>query len=264
MPTDLDKLQGAWRVTSLEVDGQKMPGAALNGAQVTIKKVKFTSVGMGASYEGTFEVDAAKKPKAFDLVFTAGPEKGNRNLGIYKLAGGKWTLCLATRGTKRPGKFASDPGTGIALETLVRGAVARKRKPDVAGGAAGHTESGAPTELEGEWEMVSAVFNGAPMDKNMVKWCKRITHGNVTTVTAGPQVFLKASFTIDKSTSPNSVDYVNLAGSSIGKSQAGIYELSGDALRICMSAPGDPRPADFSSKAGDGRSFTTWSRLSVR
>ena len=48
------------------------------------------------------------------------------------------------------------------------------------------------------------------------------------------------------------------AGASVGESQAGIAELTGDTLKVCMAAPGKPRPSDFSSKAGDGRSYTTW------
>ena len=73
----------------------------------------------------------------------------------------------------------------------------------------------------------------------MVKFCKRVTRGNVTAVYAGPQVFLKAKFTLDDSKDPHNLDYVNLQGASAGKSQAGIYELSGATLKICMSAPGD-------------------------
>jgi hypothetical protein len=42
------------------------------------------------------------------------------------------------------------------------------------------------------------------------------------------------------------------------KPQAGIFELKGDSLRICMSEPGKARPGEFASKAGDGRSFTSW------
>ena len=76
---------------------------------------------MGAAYEGRVEIDESAKPKAIDLVFTAGPEKGNRNVGIYKLAGHKWTLCLATRGELRPTKFATIAASGLALQTLERG-----------------------------------------------------------------------------------------------------------------------------------------------
>jgi uncharacterized protein (TIGR03067 family) len=271
MPTDLETLQGTWNVTSLETDGQKMPATAFNGARIVIDGNKFASLGMGATYKGAVKLDPDSKPKAFDLLFTAGHAKGHRNLGIYKLAGDKWTICLATRGNQRPGKFATAPGTGFALETLERGEVTRKSGKQKsqrarARGVSSTTTtaqhetaaSGPVTELEGEWAMVSAVLNGVAMNQLMVKWCQRITHGNVTRVVAGPQVFVNASFTLNNSKKPQVINYLNLEGASKGESQAGIFELIGDSLKICMSAPGQPRPADFSSKPGDGRSYTTW------
>ena len=272
MPTDLDKLQGTWIVTSLEADGQKMPATVLNGARIVIKGTKFKSIGMGARYEGSVELDSSTKPKTFDLLFTAGHARGHRNLGIYKLNGDKWTICLATRGDERPRKFATAAGTGFTLETLDRGAVVGKQTkkkstrisaPGDSAAASLHKSkaAGPATELEGEWAMVSAVFNGVAMNQSMVKWCKRITRGNVTRVVAGPQVFLNASFALDGSSQPPAIDYLNLEGPSKGKSQAGIFEVKGDALRICMSAPGQSRPAEFSSKPGDERSYTTWRRL---
>jgi uncharacterized protein (TIGR03067 family) len=271
MPTDLDKLQGTWNVRSLETDGQKMPATAFNEARIVIEGNKFASLGMGATYEGAVQLDPASKPKAFDLLFTAGHAKGHRNLGIYKLAGDTWTICFATRGNKRPEKFATAPGTDFALETLERGEATRKsgkkKSPRVSSrGIADTTKtaqhetaaSGPVTGLEGEWAMVSAVLNGVAMNQVMVKWCQRITRGNITKVVAGPQVFVNARFTLDNSKKPQVIDYLNLEGASKGKSQAGIFELIGASLKICMSAPGHPRPADFSSKPGDGRSYTTW------
>lgn len=269
MPNDLQKLQGTWNITALETDGQKMPPAVFNGSKMVIEGNKFTSVAMGAAYEGTLELHATKKPKAFDLVFTVGPEKGNRNLGIYKLDAGIWTICLATRGAVRPKGFATKPGTGQALETLERASIAKPGKKEAS--RAGNAKSmnvaaaqpeiagdGPATELKGEWAMLSGVFNGDPMDKSMVKFCKRVTRGDVTVVSAGPQVFLKARFTLDRSKNPPAIDYVNLEGASKGKSQAGIFELTGGTLKICAAAPDKPRPPDFSSKPGDGRTYTTW------
>lgn len=271
MPTDLEKLQGTWNVTSLESDGQKMPATVFNGARIVIEGDKFASLGMGATYEGAVKLDPATKPKAFDLLFTAGHAKGHRNLGIYKLDGDTWTICLATRGNQRPGKFATRPGTGFALETLERGGVTRKSGKQKSQrtserGSSGTTKTAQPetaasgpvTELEGEWAMVSAILNGVAMNQAMVEWCQRITRGNVSRVVAGPQVFVNVSFTLDNSKQPHVIDYLNLEGASEGESQAGIFELIGDSLKICMSAPGHPRPADFSSKPGDGRSYTTW------
>ena len=126
MPTDLDKLQGAWHITSLETDGRKMAAEAVAGATIVIEGTSFTSAGMGATYEGTMKVDETKKPKTFDLLVTAGHAAGTRHLGIYKLDGKSWTMCLAARGKRRPEKFATKAGTGLMLETLERGRAARK------------------------------------------------------------------------------------------------------------------------------------------
>jgi uncharacterized protein (TIGR03067 family) len=118
--------------------------------------------------------------------------------------------------------------------------------------------SGPPSEIDGEWAMVSAVLNGAPLAPEMVKYCTRITRGGVTKIVAGGNTMLDASFTLD--TTRGYIDYVNRSGKQKGKSQAGIYALTGDALRICTAAPGTPRPTDFTSVKGDGRSFTEWQR----
>jgi uncharacterized protein (TIGR03067 family) len=266
MPTDLDKLQGTWKIISIETDGQRMSDGVLESSTITINGDHFTSTGMGATYEGTVELESKSRPKAFDLVFTAGHAAGHRNLGIYKLAGDSWTICLATRGDKRPKKFATAADTGLALETLERSVArstatkaAKSAKPtrDPAEQPATDTP-GNPTELEGEWEMVSAVFNGAAMDPSMVQWCRRVTRGNNTMVLAGSEVMLNASFMLDNSTKPHSIDYLNIAGANKGKGQAGIYEFSGENLKICMAPPGRPRPGEFSSTARDGRSYTTW------
>ena len=106
--------------------------------------------------------------------------------------------------------------------------------------------------------MVAAVIDGRPLAPDMVKWCKRVTHGNVTMVLAGPQSMLDATFTLDPSHSPPHIDYVNRSGKNNGKAQAGIYEIEGNTLRICVAPPGGARPKDFTSTKGDGRSYTEW------
>src|SRR5262245_58544697 len=125
MNGDLEKLQGTWNVSALEVEGTSTPDAMLEHAQVTVKGKRFTSTGMGATYEGSLKLDSSANPRQIDMQFDAGPEQGNVNLGIYKLDGDTWKLCLAVRGTVRPKQFVSPAGSGFAVETLTRG----KRKP---------------------------------------------------------------------------------------------------------------------------------------
>ena len=263
MRQDLGLLQGSWTVTSLEVDGQKMPADMLANSRVVIKGNRFTSAGMGAVYKGTLELDASTSPRQLNMRFDAGPEKGNTNLCIYELDGNTWKICLATRGAVRPSSFASTPGSGFALETLTRdhAPVAAKAKAPASQGAAPATPSPAPaTEFEGEWRMISGIMDGHPMDKSLVKWVKRVTKGNQTTVYAGPQVMMKVEFTSDSSKSPKTIDYVNTAGSNKGKTQYGIYEFEGDLLKICVSAPGAARPTQFQPATGDCSTLTVWKR----
>jgi uncharacterized protein (TIGR03067 family) len=260
-------------LTSFQSDGAEVPSITFDNARIEIGGDRFVSLGMGATYEGTVVIDATKKPKALDLVFTAGHAEGTRNLGIYRLDGDQWTLCLATTGTRRPRAFATKPDSGLALETFQRAtskaAPAKSSGKSAAARVASQAErtaktapvevpAGPATSWEGEWEMLSGIFSGVPMAENMLAWVRRVTRGDITEVTAGPQTMLRARFTLDESTTPARVEYDNLAGSTKGKKQSGIAELTGDTLRICMAAPGKPSPDTFASQKGDGRSLTVW------
>ena len=121
MRDDLKLLQGTWTLTGLKIDGQEMSNSMFADAQVVVKGDRFTTTGMGSVYKGLLTLDAAADPPQIDMKFDAGPEKGNTNLGIYKIDGDTWKLCLATRGSVRPTRFAATPGSGFALETLTRG-----------------------------------------------------------------------------------------------------------------------------------------------
>ena len=253
LKNDLTRLQGTWYVTALEVDGAEQP---FGDATISVDGTSFTTAGMGDGYTGIVTLSPDKKPKAIDLAFTSGPPAGSTNRGIYKLDGDEWILCLATRGDARPRRFATKEDTGHVLERLRRAAVTSNAKPRAI--ALLESPSGPPSEIDGEWAMVSAVLNGAPLAPDMVKYCTRITRGGVTQIVAGGSTMLDANFTLD--VERGHIDYVNRSGKHRGKSQAGIYALTGETLRICTAAPGKPRPTDFTSAKGDGRSFTEWTR----
>lgn len=259
-PGDLDKLQGRWAITALEVDGRPVPAAMIAGARIEIQGDRFTSTGMGADYTGSLELNEAASPRELTILFASGPENGNTNLGIYEFVRDGWKLCLATRGTTRPSSFATTPGSGFALETLSRDGKGRTtaKAPKSSKGERATPPDSASTEFEGEWKLVSAVMDGVPMEQSMVQWVKRITRGNHTTVYAGPQVMLAVDFTYDRTQNPNSIDYRNTAGSNKGKTQLGIYAFEGDLLTFHVAAPGAPRPSNF--EPGKKGTLTVWKR----
>jgi uncharacterized protein (TIGR03067 family) len=247
MPNGLAKLQGAWTLTTLHMDGREFPASG----RIEIAGDRFKSIGMGAEYAGNVELDDTKKPARFDLVFTEGPEAGNRNLGIYQVNGDSWKLCLNTTGKSRPRSFAANPGSGNALEIFTRGS-ATADTPDEPLAAEGEGE------LVGEWEMQAAFQEGNSLDASMVKTGRRVTSATHTTTYFGKQVFLNAAYTIDTTTRPKTIDLDNR-----GKKQLGIFEVEGDTMKICFAAPARPRPTDFESRSGDGNTAALWKKLSV-
>ncbi len=114
--------------------------------------------------------------------------------------------------------------------------------------------------LQGEWLMVSGSADGQAMPDAMRTTSKRVCNGDETTVTVGGQLMLKAKFKINPSLKPKTIDYEMIDGWTKGKKQLGIYELEGDTVKFCFSAPEAERPADFMSKPGDRRTLSVWKR----
>ena len=114
--------------------------------------------------------------------------------------------------------------------------------------------------LQGEWSMVSGSADGQPLPEEMRKQMKRVCKGDETTTTMGGQVFMKAKIAVDPSKKPRTIDYEMTEGFTKGKKQLGIYEVDGDTFKSCFGSPGAERPADFTTKPGDGRTLSIWKR----
>jgi uncharacterized protein (TIGR03067 family) len=117
---DLEFLQGAWDLSSHEVEGKAPAASALPGSKILVKANTVTMVFQGAVSKGTFQLDAVRTPGTLDVTFTEGPEKGNTYLGIYDLQGDTLKFCRTLAGKDRPTAFTCKAVSGNTLETFRR------------------------------------------------------------------------------------------------------------------------------------------------
>jgi RNA polymerase sigma-70 factor (ECF subfamily) len=114
---DEEKILGVWTSESAEEGGQKAPEGAFKLAKLTFAaegKIKVTQPD-GTETDGTYKLDAAKKPKEF----TYARANGASVTGIYKLEGDTLTICFNPVGDP-PTEFVSKEGTSVRLQVLKR------------------------------------------------------------------------------------------------------------------------------------------------
>ncbi len=73
--TDLDKIQGAWTLSSVELDGRVLPGPLGKEEIVLAKDGKVLFKTPTAERSGTFVLGDDKNPKTMDLTLSKGKEK---------------------------------------------------------------------------------------------------------------------------------------------------------------------------------------------
>src|SRR5262245_34420790 len=116
---DADKLQGVWRVTTIESRGLQIPANQLGAAD------RYTLVIVGTDYAffaqgGTIKFDPAKKE--VDFTVTDGRYKGATVLGIYDLTGDTLKVAMSSplRNDPRPTELKPGARAGHALYTFER------------------------------------------------------------------------------------------------------------------------------------------------
>jgi uncharacterized protein (TIGR03067 family) len=123
---ELANLQGVWKLVAVEKDGNKAfpkEGEKVS-VRVEIKGAKYTLMGETGKEksraEGTFNLDASKKPKAIDFKY-GGFGRKTPEEGIYELDGDNLKLCFQiSGGESRPKEFSAKEGSGQVLMTWKR------------------------------------------------------------------------------------------------------------------------------------------------
>jgi uncharacterized protein (TIGR03067 family) len=104
-------------------------------------------------------------------------------------------------------------------------------------------------KMEGTWLVVSAENDGEKLPDDVIKMMKSIVKGDKVSIYLGDKVVGEATFTVDPSKKPKTMDSVSTMGPDKGKKSLAIYEFDGDTMKICFTE-GDERPKEITAKKG--------------
>lgn len=111
---DAETIQGKWNLVAQAGDGQPEKTDSLQKLGFQFKGDQFTVIHDEGNNQGTFKLDSSKRPRAIDLIFTEGPEKGKTMEAIYAFRGGNLKLCWNGETFQRPTEFQNKKFTVIS------------------------------------------------------------------------------------------------------------------------------------------------------
>ena len=113
---DRDKLQGSWSLVRGEQDGRQVALDQVKFYRLSITGDKYTFKAKNDTIEGSFKIDAGKRPRSIDVT----PEKGDTSPGVYAFEGSELKLCLGEPGADRPTEFSAKAGSEKRLYVFKR------------------------------------------------------------------------------------------------------------------------------------------------
>ena len=105
-------------------------------------------------------------------------------------------------------------------------------------------------KFQGTWTFVSVEVGGKVVPAAEFKGVTVTFEGDKYTVKKGGQVIQAATQKLDPSRSPKALDVTVAEGPNKGAVMLGIYEISGDTLKVCFDPEGKKRPTEFASASG--------------
>jgi uncharacterized protein (TIGR03067 family) len=115
---DLKAMEGKWKVTLHEVDGQTSSeeDAKKFDVRLIVKDGKYKVLfGDKEIATGTIKLNAGKTPRQIDAIAADGKFEGKAMPGIYEIKGDTMRVCFAQPGTERPTEFRTKEKTGHML-----------------------------------------------------------------------------------------------------------------------------------------------------
>ena len=106
------------------------------------------------------------------------------------------------------------------------------------------------TKFQGTWTFESVEAGGQKLPADQFKAMTVTFEGDKYSVKMGDLVIEAATLKLDPSKSPKTLDSKVTDGPNKGKVILGIYEISGDTLKVCFDEEGKKRPTEFKGVTG--------------
>jgi uncharacterized protein (TIGR03067 family) len=119
---DRKRIQGTWRVVSLEINGNKAGDNDAKKITVVNQTDGTWTIRVDGNQvnKGTSEINPTKKPRTIDFSVTEGQGAGKRYVGVYELGEKTRKLCFVEAGRDRPADFSAPAGSERILVTFER------------------------------------------------------------------------------------------------------------------------------------------------
>lgn len=109
---------------------------------------------------------------------------------------------------------------------------------------------------QGTWEVVSFEREGKKTPEEITRTIVRVVDADHVVWKRDGSNFAGTTMTLDPSSDPKSLDLIPDGGPNRGAKVLGIYRFEADGtLTICIADAGKPRPSEFRSPEGSGRTL---------
>jgi uncharacterized protein (TIGR03067 family) len=115
-------------------------------------------------------------------------------------------------------------------------------------------------KFEGTWTFESVEAGGKELPAAEFKGMTVTFQGDKYSVKKGDEVIEAANLKLDPSQSPKSLDATVTEGPNKGTVILGIYQISGDTLKVCFDPEGKRRPTEFKG-ASDSQTLVVHKRV---
>ncbi|HXT68413.1 MAG TPA: TIGR03067 domain-containing protein [Vicinamibacterales bacterium] len=136
----------------------------------------------------------------------------------------------------------------VALAITIAAAPLAAQSARAQGAPAAPTKpTGVLASVQGVWQMTNA--NGQDLAGSGQEMLITIKD-NTYVQTVNGQMIERGTFKIDESKKPMTIDISIVEGDDAGKTQLGVFELTGNTMKGKLGDPGTARPADFTVAEG--------------